>query len=211
LKIGKGMADLLLAPVGCLLQASGTGLLVVVLALAVAGGFLYYNANTDFLGLAGPDFDSLVFSSAQDQIETDDGYWKITFEKAADSQFSGLVRHVSPIRDERMRMLTHDILVTSGEYADSSIVRTTVANHHFYWRSATTAQPQGSINLLHTVPANEQIYQQLLHIRSGDEVTISGREILAIKAYDQAGNYLGEWHDTGCNTLLVKSVDVANK
>jgi hypothetical protein len=211
LKTGKSITDLLLAPVGCLLQASGTYVIVALLAMAVAGGFLYYNVNTDFLGLAGPDFDSLVFSSSQDQIQADDVCWKITFEKGTDSQFSGLVRHVSPIRDERIRILTHDILVTSGEYADPAIVRTSVANHRFYWRSATTARPQGSINLLHTLPANEEVYQQLLQIRSGDEVTITGREILIVQAYDQAGNYLGEWHDTGCNTLMVNSVNIARK
>ena len=74
-----------------------------------------------------------------------------------------------------------------------------------------TAQPEGSINLLHTLPANEEVYQQLLQVRSGDEVTITGREILTIRAYDRAGNYLGEWHVTGCNTLMVNSVNIARK
>jgi hypothetical protein len=64
---------------------------------------------------------------------------------------------------------------------------------------------------LHTLPANEEIYRQLLQVRSGDEVTISGLEILTIRAYDQTGNYLGEWHDTGCNTLVVNAVNIADK
>ncbi len=107
-----------------------------------------------------------------------------------------------------MRILTHDILVTSGEYADPAVVKTSVANHRFRWHSTGTTRPKGAINLLHTVPANEEIYRQLLQIHAQDEVIITGREILTIEAYDQDGNYLGEWHDTGCNTLLVNSVTV---
>jgi hypothetical protein len=202
------VADLLLAPLGCLLQASATHLTIALLALALIGGILYYTANIDFLGLAGPDFEDLTISGSKEQIKADDVYWKITYEKLKDSQFSGLVRHVSPIRDNRMRILTHDILVTSGEFADPAIVSTSVANHHFTWRSASTAHPKGTINLLHTVPADEDIYRQLLKIRPQDEVTITGREILSIEVFDQAGNHLGEWHDTGCNTLLVNSVTI---
>ena len=204
----QGIVELLLAPLGCLLQVSATYLIIALLGIVLIGGIIYYTTNTDFLGLAGPDFEHLTISDSKEQIETNDLYWKITYEKPGDSQFSGLVRHVSPIRDSRVRILTHDILVTSGEYADPAIVSTSVINHHFQWRSTRTAHPQGRINLLHTVPADEEIYRQLLQIRPQDEVIITGREILTIKTYDQDGNYLGEWHDTGCNTLLVNSVTI---
>jgi hypothetical protein len=205
---GPGIINLLLAPLGCLLQVSPFYLLAGLLALLLVGGYIYYNSNSDFLGLAGPDFGSLTFSETGEQIEAGDLYWKVIFERAGDSEFSGLVRHASPIRVDRMRVLTHDILVTSGEYADPSIVQTSVANHRFYWRSISTARPEGSINLLHTVPADEAVYRQLLQVRSGDDVTIIGREILRLEAFDKDGEYLGEWHDTGCNTLLVNSVSI---
>lgn len=202
------IGDLLFAPLGCLLQMPATYLIVGLLALALVGGVIFYNTNSDFFGLAGPEFDALTISDSKEQIEATDLYWKITYEGLADSEFPGLVRHVSPIRHNSMRILTHDILVTSGEYADPSIVSTRVANHRFRWRSTSAARPEGTINLLHTVPANEEIYHQLLQIQVQDEVIITGREILIIEAYDQAGNYLGEWHDTGCNTLLVNAVTI---
>ncbi len=203
-----GVGDFLLAPLGCILQVPATYLIVGLLALAIAGGIIYYNTNSDFFGLAGPDLDGLTISDSKEQIAADDLYWKITYEGLADSEFSGLVRHVSPIRHNSIRILTHDILVTSGEYADPAIVSTSVANHHFRWRSTSTAHPEGTINLLHTVPASDEIYRQLLQVQAQDEVIIAGREILIIKAYNQDGKYLGEWHDTGCNTLLVNSVTV---
>jgi hypothetical protein len=207
----QNIAGWLLAPLGCLLQASATTVFTALLAIILVGGILYYTTNTDFLGLAGPDFDSLTIADSREQITADDLTWKITYEKREDRQFAGLVRHVSPIRDNRVRILTHDILVTSGEFADPALVSTSVVNHHFRWRSSSTAHPEGAINLLHTVPANEDIYDQLLQVRSQDEVIITGREILTIRVYDQDGNYLGDWHDTGCNTLLVNSVTILPK
>jgi hypothetical protein len=207
--VGQGLTQWLLMPLGCLLQASVTHLVVVVLALILGAGIVYYTANTSFLGLAGADFDSLTISPSYEQIEARDLYWKITFEKKGDSQYEGLVRHVSPIRINKLRILTHDILVTSGDYADPALVHTSVFNHKFMWRSTNTARPQGSINLVHTIPANEEIYRQLLGVRRGDKMVIAGREVLKITAYDPSGSYLGEWHDTGCNTLLVNSVTIS--
>ena len=186
-------------------------LLLVVLTLILAGGIVYFRANTSFLGLVGLDFDTLTISDAYDRIAADDLYWRITFESGRTSTFSGIVRHVSPFRSSRLRILTHDVLVTSGDYANPNVVSASVFNHHFRWRSSSTAHPSGRINLLHTIPANEEIYQRLLNIRSWDEVVITGREVLVIRAYDQHGNYLGDWRDTGCNTLLVKSVSIVGK
>ncbi len=208
---GQGLTQWLLMPLGCLLQASATYLVLVVLALVLGAGIVYYTANTNFLGLAGADFDSLTISPSYEQIEAQDVYWKITFEKRGDSQFGGVVRHISPIRINKLRILTHDILVTSGDYADPALVHTSVFNHKFMWRSSSTHHPEGTINLLHTIPASEEIYRQLLQVRREDEVVITGREVLMVKAYDSDGNYVGEWHDTGCNTLLVNSVTISPK
>jgi hypothetical protein len=207
----RSISDLLLTPLGCLLQISTTHVLVALLVIALVGGISYYTANTDFFGMAGPDFDSLTISNSYQQLQAADVTWKITYEKPGDSQFSGLVRGVYPIREGTFRILTHDILVTSGQYADPAIVSTSVLNHHFTWRSAGIAHPSGTINLLHTVPSSQDIYRQLLEIKSDDEVTIGGREILTIQAYGRDGAYQGEWHDTGCNSLLVKSVSIVRK
>jgi ribosomal protein L14E/L6E/L27E len=57
-------------------------------------------------------------------------------------------------------------LVTSGEFADPSVVGVSAVDHHFTRFSSATSHPEGRINLPHTVPANEEIYQQLLAIRS---------------------------------------------
>jgi hypothetical protein len=69
-------------------------------------------------------------------------------EDRGTSEFSGIVRHVSPFRMGRLRILTHDILVTSGDYADPDVVSTSVFSHLFTWRSSSTAHPSGRINYL---------------------------------------------------------------
>lgn len=52
---------------------------------------------------------------------------------------------------------------------------TNVSNHRYRWAAEGTASPQGTINLLHTVPANDEVYRQLDEIESGDNVPITGR------------------------------------
>lgn len=210
-EVGKGISGLLFAPASWLLQVSPTTLGIVALVLAIVCGVIYFRSNTDFFGLAALDFDTLTISDSYEHIATDGMYWTIDFEGEGTSEFAGVVRHVSPIREDGMPILTHDVLVTSGEYADPEIVGVSVLNHRFRWRSSTTEKPSGRINLLHTVPAGEEIYRQLLEIRAWDEVVVTGREIGVIKAYYEDGEYIGDWRDSGCNTLLVESVGVVEE
>jgi hypothetical protein len=210
-KARESIAGVLFAPLSWLLQASPTTLGIVALVLAILCGVIYSRANTDFFGLAGLDFDTLTVSDSYERISTDGMYWTIGFQGAGTSEYIGTVRHVSPIREDGFRILTHDVLVTSGDYADPEIVDVSVLNHRFKWRSSGDKKPSGRINLLHTVPASEEIYRQLLEIRVWDEVVITGREIRVIKAYYEDGEYIGEWRDAGCNTLLVESVSIVKE
>lgn len=204
-----GIAGLLFAPVSWLLQASPTTLGAIALLLAILCGVIYYRSNTSFFGLAALDFDTLTITDSYERISTDGIYWEVGFEGGGTSEFAGVVRHVLPIREDGMRILTHDVLVASGEYADPEIVGVSVVNHRFNWWSSSTEKPSGRINLLHTVPASEEVYRQLLEIRAWNEVAITGREIRVIRAYYEDGEYIGDWRDTGCNTLLVESVSVS--
>lgn len=206
-----GVAGLLFAPVSWLLRASPTTLGVAALVLAILCGVIYFRSNTDFFGLAALDFDALTISDSYGRIATDGVYWTIDFEGGGTSEFAGVVRHVSPIREEGMRILTHDVLVTSGEYADPNLVAVSVLDHRFNWWSSSIDQPSGRINLLHTVPASEEVYRQLLELKAWDEMVITGREIRAIKAYYEDGEYIGDWRDSGCNTLLVESVTIVKE
>ena len=195
-------------PLGCLLTLSPYLFFGLVLTLLACGVFVFYNFNVDLFGIGAPDFSSLTIDSYFEQIQSEDGSWTIQYEFADETTFAGKVRHVSPIRLEMVPFLTHDILVTAGDYANPEKVNTSVVNHHFRWISRINAQPRGTINLLHTVPVDDETYHQLLEIRSDQEVVIRGQEILVIEAFDREGKLRGNWRDTGCNTLLVTSVTI---
>jgi hypothetical protein len=183
------------------------GFIFLIAALA-AGVYFYFQVNSSFFGLVGADFDNIIVSNSYEKIESDELYWEIQFEGQGKSKYIGTVRHVSPIRIKEFKILTHDILVTTADYSNPDIVETSVVNHKFIWKSTNTEPLIGSIKLIHAIPANKAIYQQLLTINDWDTVNIVGREIYSIKSYDLDETFLGTWIDTGCNTLLVDSVTV---
>lgn len=203
--------DLLFTPFGCLLQASPIIIFIIIAAAYFAWDYVYNNVNIDLFGLGAPDYQHLTIDSGFYNIQdTHQDSWKIEYDYAWDTTFSGLVRHVSPIRLNQFPILTHDVLVTSGDFADSSIVTTDVSDHHFVWYSPGKSSPKGTINLLHTVPIDKTIYEELLQIHEGEHVKISGREIQRIDAYNPDGERIAWWEDNGCNSILVKSVTILN-
>jgi hypothetical protein len=186
---------------------SSCGLLALFFLLLI-GIFIYFRVNTSFFGLAGADFDNLVISNSYEKISSDDIYWEVQFEGTGESKYIGTVRYAAPIRIKEFSILTHDILVTTADFANPDIVDTSVVDHKFFWKSTEISAPTGTINLIHAIPANKDLYQTMLEIQKWDTVKITGREIYSIKAYQKDGTFLGTWQDMGCNTLLVESVSV---
>ena len=205
--------NLLFLPIGFLLQIppalAGAALLVGFGVCA----FFYYTTNSDFGGLARPAFENLEVSKDFGEVDStaDHRSWKITYEYFGDSTFAGVVRFVYHWREDAIPFATHDVLVTTQDFADPKKVDTSVFNHRFHYSYPPNFSPQGNINLLHIVPLNEEIYKQLLDVREWSIVTIKGREILKIDMFDPAGAFIGYWQDEGCNTILVKSVEIASK
>jgi hypothetical protein len=203
--------DLLFTPIGCLLQASPVIIFILVALAYFAWDYVYNNVNINLFGVGAHDYQRLTIDSGfynlQDPSQDN---WKIEYDYTSDSTFSGLIRHISPIRLSQFPMLTHDILVTSGDFAAPSIVTTDVTSHHFIWYSPRKSSLDRKINLLHTVQLNLTIYQQLLQIQDGFKVKITGREILRINAYNPEGKRIDWWEDNGCNSILVKSVTILN-
>jgi hypothetical protein len=202
------LRDILLLPLGCLLQIPLPLAIGAALVIFGVGAVLYYTTNSDFGGLARPAFENLEVSSdfAKVNSTTDGRSWAITYENFGDTTFTGTVRHVSHWREDTIPFATHDILVTTDDFANPDVVTTDVSNHRFYYTYPPDVQLNGHINLLHIVPLNEDIYKQLLSVRDWATVTISGREILKIDMFNSDGLSLGYWEDQGCNTILVKSV-----
>jgi hypothetical protein len=141
-------------------------------------------------------------------LDRKDRKWTIQYEYDHDTNFTGVVRHVSHWREEDIPFATHDILVTTGEFASQDRVHVSVMMHTFTYRYFEDPHPKGAINLLHIVPASESVYRQLLEVREWNQVSIRGREILRIERFDPEGKFLGAWQDAGCNSILVSSVEI---
>lgn len=191
------------------------GLLWIVLfGLIIALSFVLLQRNWQKIStlLGGEslvNFDEMMKSNGAHDITLDNGRaYDISYETSSKRDFSGLVRHTSAIHEPSFAILTFDILVTSGEFSNPDLVQTSVSNHHFSWMSTTDSQPQGTINLLHTVPINEEVNQALRSIQDGDTVIITGYDVYQIQGYDPQGEYIGYWQDSGCNTTLVTQVKI---
>lgn len=201
--------NILFFPIGCLIQTPPALLLLVVLVGAITSMVLYSGVKINFGSAVRPDFKDYQINWDYSRVLRSDGaYWSISYEKSDTSVFSGLVRHASSVQEGDFPLLTHDILITSGDFANLDLVHTIVVDHHFSWTLTRTNYPQGTINLLHTVPLNDAIFQQLSTVADGQQVTISGMEILRIDAYKPDDTLISYWHDSRCNSLVVTSVEI---
>lgn len=155
-----------------------------------------------------PPFDALGISSDYAHISMPDGRtWDVAFEFPVVSTFTGVVRHTSLWYDSSEPFMSHDILVTTGDFTSRAAVDVSVMGHKFFYHWDGIA-PSGTINLLHIFPASAEVFEQLSQIRKWDNVSISGQEIYKIDKYDSDGQYIGYMTDAGCNTILVKSVRI---
>jgi hypothetical protein len=154
------------------------------------------------------DFDQMVVSEGFHRIDLPSGmHFELSYEANHDRKFIGQVRHTSMDHMVQFPILSFDILVTSGDFSDKNLVATSVSDHHFWWQSKN-GNAKGTINLLHTIPMNQDIEEKLMKIKEGDTVIIEGWDVQKINAYRANGSYIGFWEDQGCNTTLVTGVTI---
>jgi hypothetical protein len=117
-------SQLFLIPLGCLIRSP---LLFMGIFMI---GYLLWGFSTGQITLLWttiPEFETWKIDSSFTTVEDSGGEsWKIRYESKNTTIFEGLVRHTSPINERAFPLLSHDILVTSGDFSDPSIVRTSV-------------------------------------------------------------------------------------
>ncbi len=202
----RGVLDFLFLPFYLVMQSPVT-ILILMVFCAFFGMILYYRTNTDFFGLVPSPVAQMQYSRTLDYIEDTDGtHWRITWERDTKTIFNGVVRQVVPNHNDLMKPLTHDVMIAWGDYADDDIVQASIINHFMIWK-ATTNQLSGEIHLIHAIPANDDIYRLLMKVNSGDEVIITGREVLRLDQYTPEGTRTNNFVDDGCNTMVVTNVE----
>ena len=198
-------------------QSQMEGLLWLILAglsvavIAVVMIRYWDKIKLSFIHEEVENYDTVIVQDNYHDMTLPNGQsWDLSYETGVIRSFTGVVRHISVINEPAFAILSFDILVTSEDFANPDLVQTSVTNHHFTWSAPHLSNPKGEIHLLHTVPINEEVYDQLKMIQKGDTVSISGYEIYRIEGFDSQGNYIGFWEDSGCNTTLVTSVIIQN-
>jgi hypothetical protein len=152
-----------------------------------------------------PQFDTLTYNEDYTLITSPDGRsWHIAYESDRISTYDGIVRHNSRWMDQSAPFMSNDVLVTTREFADPDITTTFVFDHKFFYK--TNRDITGRINLIHALPANQEVFDMLQQIKKWDHVIIHGREVFIVDKYDENGKHLGYFKDMGCNTLLVTDV-----
>jgi hypothetical protein len=194
-------------------QPRSTALLVLVLLILgivfSISAYIYHKINFDLLGTWGPNYNSLtVWRGFEGASGRRNQSWVISYENDYEITYTGVVRHISPIRVWDMPILTHNILITSGDYANKDIVGTVVTDSRVMYYYPITIEPNGHINLIHAIPLLPGLYQNLLEIKLGDTIIVTGKEVEDLIAYDANGRKLSNWKDNGCNTLLITSIKI---
>ena len=196
-----------LVPMGCVNRLSLLLLLVLLLAGVIGGYAIYNEGKLDLFGLFKPDYTALQFNPDFTIVQIGGGtQWHIIYDQAGSSVFSGLVRYIAANRGLDFPILSHDVLVTSGDYSDPAVVAVSVVDHHLSWNTQTVTIPKGNINLLVIIPANTGIYDQLQAVHNGQQVKIVGRKIYKIDTFESDGTKGGTWQDSGSSTILVTEV-----
>lgn len=176
------------------------------LLLLWASAILLTACGIDMAG--APPFDDLTFSAGYSHISAPDGRtWEVAFEYPVDSTFTGVIRHINHWYDASVPFMSHDMLVTTGDFASQDFVDVSVFDHKFFYHYKDQ-RPKGTIHLLHIFPASKEIFDQLKQVKKWNSASLRGREILKIDLYDTDGKNIGFFTDMGCNTILATSVTI---
>lgn len=96
--------------------------------------------------------------------------------------YLGDVRYIGRAYNKYVPCITNDAIVTTGEFSDPSIVEVTpITNGNMRWRS--DKYPQGTLVVLHFIPADVLVYNNLKRIKKGQRVEFIGREETDSKIY----------------------------
>jgi hypothetical protein len=118
--------------------------------------------------------------------------------------YSGDIRYIGRAYMKHSAYFTNDAIVTTGEYSDPEIVTVTpIRKGNMSWRSPHK-KPVGTLVVLHFIPADISVFEDLQKVREGDLVAFTGREELDSKIEGDDGSYVGLAHNNHKFIVLEK-------
>lgn len=169
--------------------------MIILLILLVAAYYYFKEPSTD----------SIVKNMTVDKTNGSISYKKVVYN--ADwgglKTYKGDIRYIGRAYDSAAPIITHDAVITTGDFSDPSLVYVSkITNGRMYWRAEK--QPQGTLIVLHFIPANKSVHDKLKRLKTGDKVSLFGREEIDSRITSSDNNLVGLGHDNHKFFLLEK-------
>jgi hypothetical protein len=117
----------------------------------------------------------MSFGSTIADIELDGTHYAGHWSDDAKT-FSGTIQWTGQAAKSAVPLITHEVLVTTGEYSDPKVVQIEpVVDHHTTWKFvAGRTALDGTIHIVHCVPSTPEVYDALGGLTVGQNVSIQG-------------------------------------
>ena len=177
-------------------------LVLTALAAVALGYWLYARHAKNDRG----EIVRMSFGSSIGDIVLDGKHYNGDWTDDAKS-FSGTIQWTGHAAPSAVPLITHEVLVTTGEYSDPKIVQIQpVVDHHTTWTYVARRMAEGTIHIVHCIPSTPEVYDALGALVAGQSVTIDGELLRGpLKGTD------GSFWQTGKEshpTVFVRSVRV---
>lgn len=124
---------------------------------------------------AGRILDSTIISVDHEQVEHEGLVY--TAQWGEPTEYQGDLRVLSRAYHRAAPFITHEAVVTTGQFSNPEIVNVSpIRQGSMVWTAKV--QPQGTLIVLHFIPANHEVLASLQSLDSGDRAILEGREIV---------------------------------
>ncbi|MFC1807100.1 hypothetical protein ACFL0T_01885 [Candidatus Omnitrophota bacterium] len=152
-----------------------------------------------------PSADSIVEAMNVNRLKGTIEYKGVTYTAKWSSlrTHKGEIRYIGRAYDKSAPYITNDAIVTTGDFSDPSKVNVTpIRNGNMSW--SAPEKPTGTLIVLHFIPANKAVYDDLKQLESGQNVKFIGREEVDSKITGSDKSFIGLGHDNHKFFLLEK-------
>jgi hypothetical protein len=160
--------------------------IIIIALVAVAAAWFF---------LREPSADNIVANMIVDVVTGDIRYKDVTYKAGwgKEKTYEGQVRVIVNAHHKYAPYITQEIVLTTGEFSDPSIVTVSkIKDGNMYWRA--NRQPKGTLVVLHFIPLNYNIYEKLKQVQEGQTVKFSGRDVKDSLIKGSDGTYIKLQH-----------------
>jgi hypothetical protein len=145
--------------------------LVLAALVAVALGYWLYAGHKT---ISRGDIARLSFGSTIGEMNLDGKRYTGTWSDDART-FAGTIQWTGQAAQSAVPLITHEVVVTTGEYSDPKVVQIQpLEDHHTTWKYVANRMAVGTIHIVHCIPSTPEIYDALGALKVGQAVAIEG-------------------------------------